>query len=175
MVNAFGQRFCALVFFLGACPSGAQDAPCQGEDYRAFDFWRGTWTVADAAGNAVGTNTISVGEAGCVLQESWRSTAGNTGRSLNYYDPLRDVWRQVWVSGGSIIDIEGGPDDHGSMVLTGSITYTGNATRQDFRGRWTLLPDGRVRQFFEQSAGSEWSPWFEGFYTRVADQVVAPR
>ena len=169
MIDALRKRGLVLVLFFAACSATAQDAPCQGEIYRAFDFWRGAWTVADAAGNPLGTNTISVGEAGCVLQESWRSAAGNTGRSLNFYDPVRDVWRQVWVSAGSIIDIEGGLDGGGSMVLTGSITYTGNATRQDFRGRWTLLPDGRVRQFFEQSAGSEWQPWFEGFYTRVTE------
>lgn len=159
----------ALVFALTAWPAMAQNAPCQGEIYRAFDFWLGSWTVADAAGNTVGTNTISVGEAGCVLQESWRSTADNTGRSLNFYDPVRDVWRQVWVSGGSIIDIEGGIDAAGAMVLTGSITYTGNATRQDFRGMWTPLDDGRVRQFFEQATGDGWTPWFEGFYTRTGD------
>jgi hypothetical protein len=37
-----------------------------------------------------------------------------------------------------------------------------------FRGLWTPLPDGRVRQFFEQSndGGETWVPWFEGFYTR---------
>jgi len=30
------------------------------------------------------------------------------------------------------------------------------------------LPDGRVRQFFEQSTdgGETWTTWFEGFYTR---------
>ncbi|MCJ7591455.1 MAG: hypothetical protein MUO51_08890 [Woeseiaceae bacterium] len=35
---------------------------------------------------------------------------------------------------------------------------------------WTPLPDGRVRQFFEQSddGGVTWVSWFEGFYTRKA-------
>jgi hypothetical protein len=30
------------------------------------------------------------------------------------------------------------------------------------------MPDGRVRQYFEQSNddGATWEPWFEGFYTR---------
>jgi hypothetical protein len=36
---------------------------------------------------------------------------------------------------------------------------------------WTPLADGRVRQFFEQSDddGTNWTPWFEGFYSRVDD------
>jgi hypothetical protein len=38
-----------------------------------------------------------------------------------------------------------------------------------FRGLWTLLPDGRVRQFFEQydKDSESWAPWFEGFYTKT--------
>ncbi len=58
------------------------------------------------------------------------------------------------------------------MLLVGKIHYLTNSTTQDFRGLWTLLPDGRVRQFFEQSddGGETWAPWFEGFYTRTLDQ-----
>ena len=152
-----------------AHPVAAQNAPCEGAAFRAFDFWLGEWTVANAAGTLVGQNSITSGEGGCVLEESWRSASGGTGRSLNFYDPVRGIWRQLWVSAGSIIDIQGGIDATGSMALEGSITYTGNTSRQAFRGRWTPLPDGRVRQFFEQrpESGGEWTPWFEGFYRRV--------
>jgi len=54
------------------------------------------------------------------------------------------------------------------MLLTGTIHYVGNDTTLPFRGLWTLLPDGKVRQFFEQSAdgGETWVSWFGGFYTR---------
>ena len=48
------------------------------------------------------------------------------------------------------------------------LANVGSTTVLDFRGTWTLLEDGRVRQFFEQSAdqGKSWQAWFEGFYKR---------
>ena len=54
------------------------------------------------------------------------------------------------------------------MLLVGTLHSVGTGTTLPFRGLWTLLDDGRVRQFFEQSTdgGETWTPWFEGFYTR---------
>jgi hypothetical protein len=55
------------------------------------------------------------------------------------------------------------------MRLVGTLHGVGSDTTLPFRGLWTPLPDGRVRQFFEQSNddGTTWTPWFEGFYTRT--------
>lgn len=143
--------------------------PCeQGEAWHAFDFWLGEWEVHTADGSKAGDNSITRAENGCVLIERWTSVTGGTGRSMNYFDPRRDQWAQLWIdASGSIVDISGGVKD-GSMVLTGTIHYTGTGRTADFRGRWTPLDDGRVRQFFEESDddGESWSPWFEGFYTR---------
>ena len=75
---------------------------------------------------------------------------------------------QIWhAAGGYQIDIRGGLTDNG-MLLRGTIHYIGTGQTAPFRGLWTPLPDGRVRQFFEQSNddGETWEPWFEGFYTR---------
>jgi hypothetical protein len=54
------------------------------------------------------------------------------------------------------------------MLLVGTIHYIAQDKTVPFRGLWTLLDDGRVRQFFEQLDEEKdiWSPWFEGFYTR---------
>ena len=77
-------------------------------------------------------------------------------------------WVQIWndASGGQI-NIRGGMTDDG-MLLSGTIHTVADGTTMPFRGLWTPLPDGRVRQFFEQSSddGVTWAPWFEGFYTR---------
>lgn len=103
-----------------------------------------------------------------MLLESWKSIRGTSGTSINYYDPGRKKWYQHWVGdSGDIIHISGNLID-GSMVLTGVIYYIKENKRYDFRGKWTPLEDGRVRQFFEQAddSGENWSPWFEGFYTR---------
>lgn len=146
--------------------------PCEASDkHRQFDFWVGTWDVHMANGAQAGVNEITVLENGCVLEELWRSSNGGTGRSLNYYDANKDKWVQHWVSAdGLIIDIEGGLED-GAMVMTGRSYYTASGRSADFRGRWSLLEDGRVRQYFEESSdgGKTWNPWFEGFYQRRAE------
>lgn len=136
--------------------------------HRQFDFWLGDWEVRDGEGKLGGHNRITAEQQGCVLEEQWRSVQGGTGQSLNYYDPDSGQWRQLWLdAGASIIDISGGLVD-GSMVLEGSIYYLASKTEKPFRGTWTLLADGRVRQFFqEQDAEGNWQTWFEGFYRRV--------
>lgn len=136
--------------------------------FRQFDFWVGEWVVHDASNNEAGTNVIRQVEGGCYLLEQWRGAGGTTGSSMNYYDAARDKWVQHWVSqGGTQIQIEGGLVD-GAMVMTGKIYYLTSGQQADFKGSWTPLEDGRVRQFFEQSVdgGLTWTNWFEGFYTR---------
>ena len=152
----------------------AQDSPAEAPPCKAdarhgqFDFWVGQWDVFLAHGRKAGSNTISKTESGCLLMEHWSGAGGSTGTSMNYFDPVASQWVQVWVSGDrTIIDIRGGLHE-GSMLLAGTIKDAANPDGAAFRGTWTLLEDGRVRQFFEQSqdGGATWTPWFEGFYAR---------
>jgi hypothetical protein len=144
--------------------------PCEHQDkFRAFDFWIGEWQVHDASGQLAGHNVIESAQKGCVLIEKWQSASGGTGTSINYLDDSSGEWVQVWIdSNGGQIAIRGGLTEEG-MQLTGTIHYAFNGTTAAFRGLWTPLADGRVRQFFEQSDddGTNWTPWFEGFYSRV--------
>lgn len=119
--------------------------PCEhNEAFSEFDFWIGQWDVHGVGGAYAGSNVIERAQRGCVLIENWSSA-----------------------SGGSQINIRGGMTEEG-MLLVGTIHYVASNSTSPFRGLWTLLPDGRVRQFFEQSAddGETWTTWFEGFYTR---------
>lgn len=147
----------------------AQAYPCEHDErFRAFDFWVGEWDVNLANGTLAGHNTISAAQRGCVLIENWTSARGAGGMSINYFDEANDEWVQVWNdASGNQIHIRGGMTGDG-MLLSGIIHYVASDTRADFRGLWTPLPDGRVRQFFEQSNddGDTWSPWFEGYYSR---------
>jgi hypothetical protein len=155
-----------LAALLGPAPAHAEDAgaPCAGPAYRAFDFWAGRWIVTDPDGERVGTNRVTIEEAGCVLVESWRSASGVTGRSFSFYDPARGKWRQLWVSPGSQIELEG--DLLGAhMVLEGEIRYLRNGAVRRFRGTWAPLPGGGVHQTLEEAdERGAWTPWFEGFY-----------
>jgi len=143
--------------------------PCEhDESFSVFDFWIGEWDVHVAAGTFAGSNVIERAQRGCVLIENWSSASGGTGTSINYIDKITGEWVQVWTdAGGGQINIRGGMTDDG-MLLTGTIHDVASGTTAPFRGLWTPLPDGRVRQFFEQWSddAETWSPWFEGFYTR---------
>jgi hypothetical protein len=147
----------------------AQAYPCEHDDrFSEFDFWLGVWDVHDATGNFAGTNRIEKVEHGCLVTESWVGASGSTGFSINYLDLTDESWVQIWNSaGGSQINYRGGLTEDG-MLLVGQIHYIDGGVTAPFRGLWTLLPDGRVRQFFEQSNddGKTWVTWFEGFYTR---------
>ena len=151
----------------------AQQAPakkaCDTEQYRQLDFWVGTWDVHNGKGAHVGENEITVAEP-CYLLESWRGDGGSRGMSLNFVDPAAGKWTQDWVdNGGGRILISGGWSD-GAMRLVGEHTLP-DGTKRPFRGTWTPLPDGRVRQFFEEIQDEEagWAPWFDGFYTKRKD------
>ena len=147
--------------------AAAVEPPCGAPEFRQFDFWLGQWEVRLVDDSLAGSNSIERGQRGCVLVENWTGAQGGTGTSLNFYSSVADRWHQVWVSPGAIIDISGGLQE-ADMVLEGSITYTGvqHAT-YPFRGTWSPLPDGRVRQYFEEAREPEvWKPWFEGFYRR---------
>ncbi len=172
----FRALACALLvaFCVPVTGQDATDAeaprPCADlRETSQFDFWIGTWDVHMADGRKAGVNVIAKEQGGCVLVETWASVRGGTGTSMNYYDPAGGQWVQNWIGAdGSLIDIRGGLQDDGAMLLTGFIQYYGRDGRRDFRGRWTLLDDGRVKQHFEESAdgGDTWTEWFIGYYTR---------
>ena len=161
----------SVLFVAGAAcaQSTTVPSPClDDERFKQFDFWIGEWDVHLANGTFAGSNVITSPYQGCVLVENWTSASGGGGMSINYLDNESGEWVQIWNdSNGSQIDIRGGLTEEG-MLLEGTIHYIANDTTAQFRGLWTPLPDGRVRQFFEQyDANSDsWAPWFEGFYTR---------
>lgn len=145
--------------------------PCATDPhFRDFDFWVGTWDVTDRKnGQAAGTNTITLTDAGCALEERWVSKGGRTGMSINFYNPVRGKWRQVWISEGQYsINIEGGLDKEGAMVLEGKIFIYSKGIALPFRGTWTPQEDGTVRQYFQQfdPKTEKWNDWFDGLYTR---------
>lgn len=153
---------------VAAQQNAQQSAPCEDDErFREFDFWIGHWEVTTGQGQFAGTNRIEKEEQGCMLRESWTSRNGGTGTSMNYFDPAKGKWVQVWVAAaGYSIWLEGGLED-GAMHLVGTIVGL-DGTSGPLRGTWTPLPDGRVRQFFEQSndEGETWEPWFDGYYKR---------
>ena len=137
---------------------------------RQFDFWVGTWDVFGPDGKKAGENTIELQLDGNLLVESWRGAGGGEGRSMNYWDPAKQRWVQVWVDrGGGVIPTEGGFED-GAMRLTGTHVLPSGEVRA-FRMTFTPKPDGKIHQFIEESTddGKTWSTWFDGIYVRKGE------
>ncbi len=148
--------------------------PCRSDaGFNDFDFWLGSWSVTDSNTNKLaGTNKITKVENGCLILEHWTSATGGTGQSINYYNPLTKRWRQVWVaSAGYSIDFSGSIKD-GSMIMEGNIFYYNNSRTYPFRGTWTPIEGGYVRQSFEQfdPSSNSWQPWFDGLYKKVMSE-----
>jgi len=157
-----------VLVFLSTAAAFAQEAPaklCDTDKHHQFDFWVGHWDVHNAAGKHAGENEI--GAHTCMLFERWKGDSGSRGMSLNFVDPASGQWTQDWVdNGGGRILIRGGWSE-GAMRLSGEHTLP-NGTKRPFRGTWTPLEDGRVRQHFEEIQDEEtgWATWFDGYYTK---------
>lgn len=138
--------------------------------HRQWDFWVGEWDVVvnNPARSTAGRNTIESLHRGCMLQESWAGAGGGTGSSINFYDGAREVWRQIWVAPAYVIEIEGGLNESGAMVLEGELRAFVSGNVSPFRGTWTEIEDGVVNQRFEiaDAETGEWTVWFDGLYLR---------
>lgn len=160
-----------LAFFIGS-PLGAQNRPssCSAPEHHQFDYWLGEWVVTDSAGaTTYGTNSITSGEAGCLLHEHWRGRPSGSGQSFNFYDRSAGRWEQVWVaSNGNVLHLTGQLQAN-TMVLEGE-TRTPQGVRVLNRIAWIPQPDGRVRQRWSTSSddGKTWQVGFDGWYRRTA-------
>lgn len=149
--------------------SAAKPAACQSVEARQFDFWLGRWEVFTPDGKKAGDNVIEAIDGGCALIERWQGRGGFSGTSLNSWDAGARLWRQHWVDNqGGLLRLAG-RFEGGSMVLESSGPHPDKpgATRRQ-RIRWTPLPEGAVRQLWEQSddEGATWTVAFDGRYLR---------
>ena len=162
---------CGMMFAIAAPRSAiAQGAvPPMPSESRQFDFWLGTWDVFAPDGRKVGENRVEQIANGWGIAEHWTATAGGTGRSLNGWSMQRQRWQQFWIGVGGIIELEGGLNARGEMVMSSPPVRRGN-TVQVSRITWTPNPDGTVRQFWETSAdsGRTWAASFDGLYKKRA-------
>ncbi len=145
--------------------------PCSTDArYRAFDFWVGDWDVF-AGAQQVGHNRIEKILGGCALQEDWTDLYGDSGRSLNYFEPATGKWKQNWVDeNGGIVWYEG-------QVVLGAMRFSGENVAADGKrklARVELSPmaDGSVHHKIEHSSddGKTWTIVFDAIYRKSADK-----
>ncbi len=138
--------------------------------YRQFDFWEGEWIVVmTQGGQYVGQNSVTRKQAGCLLHEAWTSLNGNTGESINFFNPETQKWNQLWTDARGSYTIYEGEFKDGAMRFDGR-NYDFGKTEKPDRMRMTLTPndDGSVQQFIEiqNVETQEWQSWFDGTYKR---------
>ena len=146
-------------------PAGAACASSPG--YQRLDFWVGDWDVLGPDGGQVGQNRIEKSLGGCAVFENWTDVTGREGKSLFFYSPVTDEWKQVWVTDGgglkekTLVDEFEGP----GVRFQGAIPLSDGASLLD-RTTLTPLEDGRVRQVIEQSrdGGVSWNVGFDATY-----------
>ena len=152
--------------------AAAQAAPpppsCEGEAYRALDFWVGDWDVyPNGRETLVAHSKIEKLYNGCAIRENWMPLRGNGGGSLSGFDPATGRWHQTWIgSAPGVVRFEGGPAVD-SMVLTGWWPASGpNGEDGLTRMTYSRVEGGAVRQFGEFSAdhGLTWQPSFDFIY-----------
>ncbi len=166
--------FCALTLVGLGVVAVSMEAPLPATpppEARQFDFWLGEWKVTSPDGRLQGTSKVELVAKGYGVLEHWRgeAPAGNSHRSsLNAWNPHKKRWQQFWVGGGgTVLELDGGLDPSGRMVLEGE--QTDGERRLLNRISWTPGTDGTVRQIWEQSFddGKTWRSVFDGRYARM--------
>lgn len=112
---------------------------------------------------------------GCAIREQWSAANGERGESLTSYDPASKSWRQHWIeTDGMQSDYVGGVDGKDVVMTAPGIDDAGKPIQH--RMRFTPLPDGRVRQFIEDSSngGASWAPSFDGYYSKTLSHDESP-
>lgn len=167
----------SVALALGAAyitPASAQELPdperCRDHsEWRQLDFWLGTWDVIDPEdGRRLGVNVVEPILNDCALMENWTSALGGTGKSLNFYDPQRRTWRQVWVDGfGAVLDYREGEFRDGAMHFNG-ITIGSSADTTFQKLTFRHIATDTVQQVFESSedGGDTWTEDWVGLYIR---------
>ena len=139
-------------------------------EFDQWDFWLGDWNVYsnNEEKTLLGTNSITKHYHECLIKENWVDAQGNGGFSMNFYNPVKGHWRQVWVSNGYFIDYTGGLNEAGQMVLEGEVDQYAPGTTTRFKGIWTPEDNGDVIQQFDtfNAETGEWTRVFEARYIK---------
>lgn len=161
----------------GAVPAVAQDAPppCEEvEGFHALDFWVGEWDVY-VGEQRVGANRIEKILDGCAILEHWKDRRGFEGKSLFFYQPMTDTWKQVWVTENATRVANVKEKTLVERFEDGGVRFQGRVPLPDGTeaiDRTTLTPleDGTVRQVIQASMdGEEWRTNFDAIYRPAED------
>ncbi|HEX7316954.1 MAG TPA: tetratricopeptide repeat protein [Pyrinomonadaceae bacterium] len=133
---------------------------------KQLDFWVGHWDV-QVGGQSVGTNVIERLEEGCLIMENWSGRGGSTGRSMNFFNPSTNKWRQSYISNNEVIWEMSGEFKDGVMLLEGEMYAPGSAPVMVRVKFYNLSPDSvRHTQDNSTDGGKTWTNVWDSTYIR---------
>lgn len=152
---------------------GLAQLPCDGPQYRQFDFWLGEWEAYGAKGKA-GDSRISVILDSCVILEEWTSsnlTQGvrYAGKSFNTYNKSSGQWQQTWVDNvGGSTEFLRGISEKDRITFYADHLKDGKGGEFSRRLTFQKLSDDKLRQHGEISkdGGKTWTTEYDLEYRR---------
>lgn len=164
----------ANVLSIGDLRRAVPHTPCTAPQYRQFDFWLGEWYVT-TGGAFDGTNNVTSELDGCLVAEHWTDAGQVKGWSMNTYDRATGLWYQHWVDESGLNLVLSGGLEGSDMVISGPRRTAAGATLIE-RIRYTPLPGGQMRQFWDRSVdgGTTFNPIFDGHYVPQPGVVPPP-
>lgn len=130
------------IYGIGSLERTLPASPCAGGASRDFDFWIGSWSVVNDAGDALGTDRVESILDGCAVFEQWTSVTGSRVRTLSAWDADLGIWRQTWVSARPIGDIRmAGAFQGGTMDMRGERVSPGGFSILDHYTWREIAPD----------------------------------
>ncbi|MEO1038547.1 MAG: hypothetical protein AAFX09_03300 [Pseudomonadota bacterium] len=153
-----------------------QPAPCSSDAHRAFDFWAGRWSVYTPAGDYQGFNVITPSPGGCALHEDWFAGNGGTGQSISFVDQTTGQWRQIWISPEAQMELTGGIEADGHIVMAGEAINRATGVTSAVRASWLVQPEDRVHQHIQRlnPETQVWEDVFAGVYISAGEEVQIP-
>lgn len=148
--------------------------PCEGPEFKQFDFWVGDWEVASAAkGIHRGSSHVAKEMGGCVIWENWTSDGSPYfGESYNTYNVNLQRWEQYWVDNSAgVMFFHGGLKDGVMDYWTDDVPQKSGGSLLRHLQFFHLGPD-KVRQFSQGSTdgGKTWHVEYDLIYTRRGEK-----
>jgi uncharacterized protein (TIGR02246 family) len=173
MTSTLARR--VVLVALLACPAAAQTTrPCADvPEYRQLDFWIGEWDVTPTSRPPAAPparSRIEPVESQCAIAETFTSSSGYSGRSLNTYHPDKKRWEQFWVDNEGALHHYLGSFRDGNLYYEAEGVRPLGATSPLAKVKMTFFNQGRdqVRQLGEQSTdgGRTWTTAYDLTYRR---------
>ena len=164
------KQFIFLLMLGSSVTLNSQNTTCKccTENYKAFDFWLGDWTVFKTDGSLAGTNTIDKIQGNCVVRENWKSAQGAyTGTSSNFYNTQTGEWEQVLIDNqGGSLHLKGHRVGN-QMILKSDTLKDQDGVPYFHQITWTKNEDGTVRQYWETFKNKDTIVAFDGLYKKT--------